>query len=194
MTFPRPNRERDVDVEYQRLAEVLDYETGITAVDDSGARPFIRRAFDFRFTSRAEIASFKGWLAARAGRLVAYWQPGWETSIVPTRKILSNQTVMTVAARGYALYFNPMPGRTEAAFLHKNGTWYYRTILSFGAGTLSEEETMTLDQTFGFDANPEDWLAIYFLEKSRLDSDQIELHWISDRIVESALPIKSIKG
>lgn len=41
---------------------------------------------------------------------------------MPTRKILSNQTVMTVAARGYALYFNPMPGRTEAAFLHKNGT------------------------------------------------------------------------
>ncbi|MFO0244494.1 MAG: hypothetical protein ACK53H_03820 [Betaproteobacteria bacterium] len=194
MTFPRPNRERDVEVEYQRLAEVLDYETGITAVDDSGARPFIRRAFDFRFTSRAEITAFKGWLAARAGRLVAFWQPSWETSIVPTRKILSNQTVMTLAARGYALYFNPMPGRTEAAFLHKNGTWYYRTILSFGAGTTSDEETMTLDQTFGFDANPEDWLAITFLEKSRLDSDQIELHWISDRIVESALPVKSIKA
>ena len=118
------------------LAEVLDFDTGITAVDDHAA-PFVRRAFDYLFKNRSEIAAFRGWLAARAGRLTAFWHPTWEASIVPTKKILSNQTVMTVASRGYALYFNPMPGRTEAAFLHKNGTWYFRTIQSFGRALLA---------------------------------------------------------
>ena len=190
----RPNRVRDVDADYQRLAEVLDFETGITAVDDHAARPFVRRSFDYLFKNRAEIAAFRGWLAARLGRLTAFWHPTWEASIVPTKKILSNQTVMTVASRGYALYFNPMPGRTEAAFLHKNGTWYFRTITSFGAGTTGDEEVMAINQSFGFDANPEDWIAIYFLEKTRLDADQIEINWQTDSVAEVSLPMRSVKS
>lgn len=190
----RPNRVRDVDTEYLRLAEVLDFETGITAVDDHAARPFVRRSFDYLFKNRTEIAAFRGWLAARLGRLAAFWHPTWEASIVPTQKILSNQTVMTVASRGYALYFNPMPGRTEAAFLHKNGTWYFRTITSFGAGITGEEEVMAISQSFGFDANPEDWVAIYFLEKTRLDADQIEINWQTDSVAEVSLPMRSVKS
>jgi len=190
----RPNRVRDVDTDYQRLAEVLDFETGITAVDDHAARPFVRRSFDYLFKNRAEIAVFRGWLAARLGRLTAFWHPTWEASIVPTKKILSNQTVMTVASRGYALYFNPMPGRTEAAFLHKNGSWYFRTITSFGAGTNGDEEVMAINQSFGFDANPEDWVAIYFLEKTRLDADQIEINWQTDSVVEVSIPMRSVKS
>lgn len=190
----RPNRVRDVESDYQRLAEVLDFETGITAVDDHAARPFVRRSFDYLFKNRTEVAAFKGWLAARQGRLTAFWHPTWEASIVPVKKILSNQTVMTVASRGYALYFNPMPGRTEAAFLYKNGTWYFRTISSFGAGTIGDEEVMTINQSFGFDANPEDWLAIYFLEKTRLDADQIEINWQTDSVVEASIPMRSVKA
>ena len=190
----RPNRVRDIESDYQRLAEVLDYETGITAVDDHAARPFVRRSFDYIFKNRTEVAAFKAWLAARLGRLTAFWHPTWEASIVPTKKILSNQTVMTVASRGYALYFNPMPGRTEAAFLHKNGTWYFRTISAFGAGTTGDEEVMTINQSFGFDANPEDWVAIYFLEKTRLDADQIEINWQTDSVAEASVPMLSVKA
>jgi len=189
----RPNRVRDVETDYRRLAEVLDFDTGITAVDDHAARPFVRRAFDYIFKNRSEIAAFRGWLAARAGRLTAFWHPTWEASIVPTKKILSNQTVMTVASRGYAMYFNPLPGRTEAAFLHRNGNWYFRTIQGFGAGTTGDEEVMTINQSFGFDANPEDWVAIYFLEKTRLDADQIELNWQTDSVVEASVPMISVK-
>jgi len=190
----RPNRVRNVDADYLRLAEVLDFDTGITAVDDHAARPFVHRSFDYIFKSRAEIAAFKGWLTARQGRLTAFWHPTWEASLVPTQRILSNQTVMTVASRGYALYFNPMPGRTEAAFLYKNGSWYFRTILSFGSGTTGEEEVMTINQSFGFDANPEDWLAIYFLEKTRLDADQIEINWQTDSVAEASVPMRSVKA
>ena len=190
----RPNRVRDVESDYQRMAEVLDFDTGITAVDDHAARPFVRRSFDYLFKNRTEVATFKAWLAARQGRLTAFWHPTWEASIVPVKKILSNQTVMTVASRGYALYFNPMPGRTEAAFLHKSGTWYFRTISSFGAGTIGDEEVMTINQPFGFDANPEDWLAIYFLEKTRLDADQIEINWQTDSVAEVSLPMLSVKS
>ncbi len=192
--IPRPNRARDVESDYQRLAEVLDFDTGITAIDDHAARPFVRRSFDYIFKNRTEVATFKAWLAARQGRLTAFWHPTWEASIVPVKKILSNQTVMTVASRGYALYFNPMPGRTEAAFLHKNGTWYFRTISSFGAGTIGDEEVMTINQPFGFDANPEDWLAIYFLEKTRLDADQIEINWQTDSVVEASVPMLSVNA
>ena len=189
----RPNRLRDVDTEYQRLAEVLDFETGITAVDDSAACPFIRRSFDYLCQNRGEIAALRGWLAARQGRFCTFWHPTWESSLVPTRKLLAGQTAMTVASRGYALYFNSLPGRRDIACLHKNGQWYLRTILGFGPGSSGEEEVMTLDQPFSFDALPEDWLALYFLEKTRLDADQIELHWLTDSLVEVSLPMRSCK-
>ena len=189
----RPNRVRDVETDYRRLAEVLDFDTGITAVDDHAARPFVRRAFDYLFKNRNEITTFKAWLAARQGRLTAFWHPTWEASIVPVKKILSNQTVMTVASRGYALYFNPMPGRTEVAFLHKNGNWYFRSIQGFSAGATSDEEVMMINQPFGFDAHAEDWVAIYFLEKTRLDADQIELNWQTDSVVEASVPMLSVK-
>ena len=189
----RPNRRRDVETEYQRLAEVLDFETGITAVDDAANRPFIRRSFDYLCRNRAEIAAFRGWLAARQGRFAAFWQPGWECSLVPTRKLLAGQTAMTVASRGYALYFNGLPDRAEAAFLHQNGQWHLRTILGFGPGMSGEEEVMTLDQPFSFDARPEDWAALYFLEKTRLDADQIELNWLTDSVVEASVPMRSCK-
>ena len=189
----RPNRRRDVETEYQRLAEVLDFETGITAVDDTANRPFICRSFDYLCRNRAEIAAFRGWLAARQGRFAAFWQPAWETSLVPTRKLLAGQTALTVASRGYALYFNGLPERTEAAFLHKTGQWHLRTILGFGPGVSGEEEVMTLDQPFSFDARPEDWAALYFLEKTRLDADQIELNWLTDSVVEASVPMRSCK-
>ena len=189
----RPNRRRDVETEYQRLAEVLDFETGITAVDDAANRPFIRRSFDYLCRNRAEIAAFRGWLAARQGRFAAFWQPAWETSLVPTRKLLAGQTALTVASRGYALYFNGLPERAEAAFLHKTGQWHLRTILGFGPGVSGEEEVMTLDQPFSFDARPEDWAALYFLEKTRLDADQIELNWLTDSVVEASVPMRSCK-
>lgn len=190
----RPNRVRDVETDYRRLAEVLDFDTGITAVDDHAARPFVRRAFDYLLKNRTEIAAFRGWLAARAGRLTAFWHPTWEASIAPTRKILANQTVMTIASRGYALYFNPMPGRTEAAFLHKSGAWHFRSIQGFGAGTSGDEEVMTINQPFGFDADPEDWITIYFLEKTRLDADQIEINWQTDSVAEASIPMISVKA
>lgn len=187
----RPNRAREVDVEYRRLAEMLDFETGIVAVDDHAARPFMRRGFDYVFEGRPAIAALRGWLAARAGRLCAFWHPTWEASIVPVRKILAAQTVMTVAARGYALYFDGLPGRTEVALRHKNGNWYVRAIQNFGAGLDETEEVMMLDQSFGFDAEPADWLEIHFLEKTRLDTDQVELSWVTDSVLETTLPMIS---
>ena len=100
---------------------------------------------------------------------------------------------MTVVSRGYALYFNSLPGRRDIACLHKNGQWHLRTILGFGPGSSGEEEVMTLDQPFSFDALPEDWLALYFLEKTRLDADQIELNWLTDSVVEASVPMRSCK-
>ena len=69
-----------------------------------------------------------------------------------------------------------------------------RTIQGFGAGITGDEEVMTINQSFGFDANPEDWLAIYFLEKTRLDADQIEINWQTDSVAEVSLPMLSVKS
>ena len=60
----RPNRVRDVETDYRRLAEVLDFDTGITAVDDHAAAYSCAAPSTTSSRSRSEIAAFRGWLAA----------------------------------------------------------------------------------------------------------------------------------
>jgi hypothetical protein len=188
----KPNRANDVEAEYQRQAEQIDFLTGIVAIDDHAAKPFIRRAFDYLLRTRADIGDMKGWFAVRLGRQQPFWHPTWERAIEPTKKILAAETVMIVKSRGYAMYFNPMAGRTDVGMLHKNGTWYFRGVTGFGAGDNAGEERMLISSSLGIDVNPSEWQIICFLEKTRLDTDLIEFHWESDSVARIALPMRSL--
>ena len=140
-----------------------------------------------------EIAAFKAG-GGTCRRLVAYWQPGWETSIVPTRQNPVEPdgddrggTGLSPCTSTRCRTYRSRPTCTRTA----PGT--YRTIPSFGAGTINEEENNDAGPDLRLRRNPKtgspsaSW-------KNRPDSDQIELHWLSRSIVESALPIKSIKA
>ncbi|OXH93184.1 hypothetical protein CA830_09065 [Burkholderia multivorans] len=76
-----PNRVEDVSVDYQRLIDVFDHETGSPAVIDIPNRPFIVRRYQFLVPDRADLTALRGWLAARAGRQVPFWVPTWERGL-----------------------------------------------------------------------------------------------------------------
>ncbi|MBY4834206.1 hypothetical protein K6W55_28775, partial [Burkholderia dolosa] len=76
-----PNRVEDVSIDYQRLADVFDVETGTPAVIDSPNRPFIVRRHQYLLPDRTRLTAMRGWLAARAGRQVPFWVPTWERGL-----------------------------------------------------------------------------------------------------------------
>jgi hypothetical protein len=65
-------------VDYQRLIDRFDHQTGAPAVTDIPNRPFLVRTYELLLTDRADITAMRGWLAGPAGRQAPFWVPTWE--------------------------------------------------------------------------------------------------------------------
>jgi hypothetical protein len=188
-----PNRVEDVSVDYQRLVDVFDVETGAPAVIDIPNRPFIVRRFQFLVPDRADLTALRGWLATRAGRQVPFWVPTWERGLEVAQPFALDATAILVQARGFPTYYQAMPGRQDVAFLHNNGTWTLRRITAFEFvdGVV---ERMRIDAALGVACAPSDFQIVCFLELARLESDAVEIYFETDRIARVTLPIRSING
>ncbi|MBI3145820.1 MAG: hypothetical protein HYZ18_11320 [Pseudogulbenkiania sp.] len=188
-----PNRVEDVSVDYQRLIDVFDHETGSPAVIDIPNRPFIVRRFQFLVPDRADLTALRGWIAARAGRQVPFWVPTWERGLEVAQPFKLDATEVMVYARGFATYYQAMPGRQDVAFLHNNGTWYLRKITAFEFvdGVV---ERMRIDAALGVAWAPSDFRIVSFLELPRLESDALEIFFETDRVSRVTLPLRSING
>jgi hypothetical protein len=186
-----PNRVEDVSVEYQRLIEVFDVETGVTDVVDAPNRPFIVRRYQFLLADRAQLTAMRGWLAARAGRQTPFWVPTWERGLEVAQPFALDATEILVQSRGFATYYQPMPGRQDVAFLHKDGTWSFRQITAFEFvdGVV---ERMRIDSALGVARAPSDFAIVCFLELARLESDAVEIFFETDQITKLTLPIRSV--
>lgn len=188
-----PNRIEDVSIDYQRIADVFDVETGTPAVIDIPNRPFIVRRHQYLLPDRTRLTTMRSWLAARAGRQVPFWVPTWERGLEVAQPFNLDATEILIQARGFSTYYQAMPGRQDVAFLHNNGTWYLRQITAFEFvdGVV---ERMRIDAALGVACAPSDFRIVCFLELARLESDAVELFFETDRVVRVTLPILSING
>lgn len=188
-----PNRVEDVSIDYQRLVDVLDVDTGTPVVIDIPNRAFIVRRFQFLVPDRADLTVMRGWLAARAGRQVPFWVPTWERGLEVAQPFALDATAVLVQARGFATYYHDMPGRQDVAFLHNNGTWTLRRITAFEFVDETVER-MRIDAALGVACTPADFQIVCFLELARLESDAVEIFFETDRVARVALPLRSING
>jgi len=186
-----PNRVEDVSVEYQRLVDVFDPETGAPSVVDIPNRSFIVRRYEFLLPDRSELSAMRGWLAARAGRQTPFWVPTWERGLEVARPFASDATEIMVQARGFSTYYQAMPGRQDVAFLHNDGTWTLRRITAFEFVD-GEVERMRIDAALGVACAPSDFRIVCFLELARLESDAVEIFFETDRVARVTLSIRSI--
>jgi hypothetical protein len=188
-----PNRVEDVTVEYQRLTDVLDYQTGTPIVTDAPNRPFIVRQYEFLLVDRSDITTMRRWLLARAGRQVPVWVPTWERGVEVAAAFTSDATEILVESRGFSTYYAAMPGRQDIAFLHNDGSWTLRQISAFEYvdGIV---ERMRLNASLGRAGMAEDFKIVCFLELARLDSDAIEIFFETDKIARVSIPLRSVSA
>lgn len=188
-----PNRVEDVTVEYQRLTDVLDYQTGTPIVTDAPNRPFIVRQYEFLLVDRSDITTIRRWLLARGGRQVPVWVPTWERGLEVAAAFTSDATEILVESRGFSTYYAAMPGRQDIAFLHNDGSWMLRQISAFEYvdGVV---ERMRLNASLGRAGMAEDFKIVCFLELARLDSDAIEIFFETDQVARVSVPLRSVSA
>lgn len=182
----------DVQTEYTRKLNTIDYLTGRRAIDDLSGIATVRRAQRWLLHGRAAIAAFRAWLAARAGRLTAFWLPSHQADLKVISPIGAFDSAITVENRGYATNVPGAVGRRDILIVTSAGSRYYRRIT--GATALTEAtESLAIESALGVPLLPEEIRQVSFLRLVRLESDAVEIAHQTDDTAEVTLSLKSIK-
>jgi hypothetical protein len=179
------------EVEFLRQVDELDYATGTTWVDDLSGLASILKSWHWLFGSRAEIVAFRSWLAARAGKRVPFWSLSQAVDIEVLSTIGSSSTSITIRNIGYQRFINGRADRRHLAIRSTVGVMYYCTIT--GASEIDvDSETLSIDSALGVVLQVSDIEYVRFMHLTRLETDSIELSWLSTEIGESSTMLRSL--
>lgn len=187
----RTNWADPIETEAQRQLDVLDYETGAPWVDDLSGLAALLKSWHWLLKSRAEIVALRGWLAARAGKLVPFWSISQAVDIAVLLPIGSSDTQITVENAGYARYVDGRADRRHLVVETLAGVRYYRAIT--GATEVdAASENIGLDSALGVTLQPAEIASVRFLDLVRLDSDEVEIEWHTSEVAECSTMLRSL--
>jgi len=183
----RPNmREAPTDVSPRGLA-IHDPGLGARDVKPKDSAPAFQRTHLWTAQGLQAIADLRAWLAARKGRVVPFWVSTLRQDLILAAPGSAADTTLTIEACGYAIFAYPHKARRHLA-LHLPNTTLYRQVLTATDGGATE--TLGLDAPLGV-ALPLGTL-VSNLVLCRLDSDEIELVWHTDQLVETLLAFREV--
>ena len=186
------NWTEDVETDYARKLNELDFLTGRRVIDDLSGVGTVRRTHRWLISGRAAITAFRSWLAARAGRLTAFWMPSFQSDLKVVSPIGAFDSAITVENRAYAANVPAAIGRRDILIATTSGSRYYRRIT--GATALSPStESIAIDSVVGAALLPEQIRHVSFMKLVRLDSDAIELAHHTDDMAEVSISVRSIR-
>lgn len=189
LTTP-PHEPSSPEETWSRTVTVIDNEIAQPLTIDPSGVPVVVKPMRWLLSSRADVVALRGWLQARAGRLVPFWWPSWSEDFVQTRTLVAGGQVLTVAKVGYARYVGASSIRRDVRLVHRNGTVFYRRITA-AAEVDDLEETITVDAAFPYDIDPGD-VTISFLHLVRLDSDEVAIDWRTSTIAEVSVSLRMV--
>lgn len=183
---PKNNFVEEPTIEFFNPQRRLDSATGLFRLDSRYQSTKERVSLRVLCSNRSEIATLIGFFISRAGKLNPCWIPTYSEDFQLTQGGVASTTNLIVKSIGYNLYIKQLAYRQDIVFIKNDGTMLFRRITGSsdnGNGT----ETISIDQQVGFDFQPSDFQAICFLRFCRLDSDSMELEYITSDIATTNL-------
>lgn len=175
-------------VDYERIQERLDWDTGVVTVNDPAGCPFPVRKMKMT-GSRADAWTFRAWLHARQGRLASFYSPTRD-SLELIEPIAAADTSIAVRAHEEALYVDGLTGHTDLALQFADWTWSIRRVVGMSSNAVAT--TIAVDAAWGFDARISDIRRVCWLELVRLDADAVEIYWHHENLAEAAIATRGI--
>ena len=184
------NWKQDLNSDYQRKMQVVDFGNSVYRDDESGLPTFVQGHM-WALDSRQKITDFRKFLYSRRGRLNALWVP----SFMPDLSFVSLSSVvyLDVTNIGYTTLYNQSINRRDIRIELTNGNVYYRRIIASAvvSGTV---ERLTLESGLGVSITADDVEKISFMMFGRLDADAIELAWSWGDYVDVAANFRSVNN
>lgn len=166
------------NTDFKRKLAEFDPKTGLRHTLDMSHVEQASRQYKVLLSSRAAIAAFRSWLAARAGRLNPVWMASAQPDLTITAAVGSADTDISIQAVGYVGLGAAPVGRRDIVIETVAGQRYYRRIVSAYSVSAAVEH-LVLDTALGVSLAPADIARVSFMRLSRLAADAVEIahHW-----------------
>lgn len=187
----RTNWADPTEIEFVRQIDELDYETGHAWVDDLSGLAALLKSWHWLFGSRAEIVSFRSWLAARGGRRVPFWSVSQAVDMEVTAAIGASDTAITIRNIGYQRYLNGRADRRHIVIKTLAGVSYYRRITTATELSATSEQ-LAIDSALGVTLQPADIESVRFMHLTRLETDAVEIEWHHLGVAECSTMLRSL--
>lgn len=157
---------------FERKVLVLDNTTGAYSELSQWTQTKRKSVKGFKTNNREELWKLRKLLHYLKGRQVSFYIPTFSKDIEPNTTMQETEFVLTMDNIGYTVNAQERAPKDYIRIHLKDGTLLTRGI--DGSAELSKaEEQLTVDEAWPYDIEPDDIERIEFLEKVRLNVDEI---------------------
>ena len=175
----RPDDSEELETSYSRQLSIVDNQLGIPLVQDVSNLQQTLSAYLWSFVGREASHTHRSLLYHMRGRAEEVWLPTFMDDFSVSADIAAFDTAISVTNCGYTQYGARRPGREDVFIELRDGSRFYRRILS-SAVVDADTETLTLDAPL-FRACPVAQIrSVSFLQLSRLGQESFELEHPAD--------------
>jgi hypothetical protein len=176
---------------------VFDGATGLRARTLPTGLLTAQRVHRWMLKGRPAIASFKSWLAARAGRLNPFWHPSNQSDVRVLEAIGSASTALVCEDRGlWRLFAGAQKpgavGRRDLMIVSTSGARWYRRVTN-AVPLAGGREQLTLDSALGTALATSAVAMVSLMRLVRLAADTVEIAYRYDDFAKCALGLVSVR-
>ncbi len=184
----RSNAETDTALAHGVKGVYLDNKTGAQSIVEHTDHPLlVERPVGLLLKDRAAITEFRKFLGDRRGRQVAFWRPTWNRDFEAVTGVTSGLATITVQRNYYTRFIPANTARKDIVIVKTDGTMVFARILS--AQESGGNDVLTMTTNWGSTINLADIFMICYLNFVRLDSDDTQLHWHTNTVVTTEIPL-----
>lgn len=129
-----------------------------------------------------DLRQFKEEAQRRSGRLIPHWLPSFTSDVTVVTSGLLGDAFIIVEDNNNALLFSRSVDYRHLRFLMRDGTLFYKEIVSVIANGNAMQ--LNLDSVLGIDFTPEDFKQISYMSFVRGESDAVTLLWEHRKLVK----------
>lgn len=169
----------------------LDNDIGVIEYEITNIEPIVYREIPFMINGREEVDTFKRFLYYCSGKLQPFWIQSSEEAFRVVSDITSGDTFILIENINYSAYSFGGYARANIEIITTSGIVVRATIVDVEV-LPSFEEKLILSASIDYDIPITSILKCSWLEKVRLDSDNISIKWEMGNTLISKLPIRTI--
>lgn len=177
---------------WERKLSVFDGETGVFQVTSDWPNSRRSQQKTFHSRTRQRLWEVRQLLHYLRGRQTSFYIPTFYEELKVSENISGGSTTFKVENVGYAKFIQARPARNAIQVVKTDGTKIARKVLT-AIEVSNDIEQLTVDSAFPSTIVATDILRIEYLEKVRLDSDEVTIrHYNGLGSAEASMPIIAV--